>query len=305
MQEVGWIWLNGLFVPWKKANIHFLTHGLHYGTAVFEGIRCYKTEKGPAVFRLKDHIKRLFDSTKVLKMETLPFSRQEIIDGAKELIKRNKLEECYIRPLFFYGYGKMGIDIRNAKIEAGIAVWPWEAYLLEEGAKNGIRAKVSSFPRQYSNPMLYHAKVSGSYVNSMLAKTEALNAGYDEAILLDEKGLVAEGSVENIFIVKDNALLTPETNSILVGLTRDSVIGLARAENIEVRETSLSRDMLYGADECFITGTAAEIVPVKEVDGKPIGNGKPGQITKKLQGLYHEAVHGRLEKWEHWLDFVE
>ncbi len=291
MEEVEFIWFNGKIVLWKEASIHFLTHSLHYGTAVFEGIRCYKTENGPAIFRLEDHIERLFNSAKIAGMKNIPYDKKQIIDATKEIVKKNKLEECYIRPLFFYGYGKMGLDTVGAKLEAGIAAWPWGVYLGEEGVKNGIRAKIASISRHHPNPIFNQAKISGSYTNSTLAKMEALNAGYDEAIMLDNNGLIAECTGENIFIVKKEKLLTPEKTNILTGITRDSVIKIAEEQGIKVSECKIKKEMLYSADECFITGTAAEITPVREIDDKKIGNGKPGRITKKIQNQYSDAIH--------------
>jgi len=305
MQEVDWIWLNGKLVPWKEAKVHFLTHSLHYGTAVFEGIRCYKTGKGPAVFRLKDHVKRLFKSAEIVGMKELPFSEEQIAKAAKTLIKKNGLQECYIRPLLFYGYGKMGLDTIGAKIDAGIAIWPWDTYLGEEGVKKGVSARISSVARIFSKDEFAHAKVSGAYSNSTFAKMEALNSGFEEAIMLDTEGNVAECTGENIFIVKDGKLLTPEKSSILVGITRDSIIKLAGDEGISVSECKISKGQLYSADECFITGTAAEVTPIREVDKKPIVEGKPGPVTKKLQKLYSDAVHGNFEKWDNWMDFLE
>jgi len=303
VEEVEFIWLNGKFVPWKEAKLHFLTHSLHYGTAVFEGIRCYKTEKGPTVFRLRDHVKRLFNSAKIAGMKDLPFSEQKIIDATKQLIQKNNLQECYIRPLFFYGYGKMGLDTRGAKVEAGIAAWPWGAYLGEEGTKRGVRATLSPFKR-HANQLFAKAKVSGVYANSTLAKMDALNKGFDEAIMLDSQGNVSECTGENIFLVSDGKLFTPEENSILLGITRDSVMQLAKDKGFEVEECQATKEMLFKADECFITGTAAEITPIVKVDGKAIGSGKPGAVTKKMQKDYDNAVHGRLSQWSEWLDFV-
>ncbi len=304
MKEVEFIWFNGKIVPWKEASVHFLTHSLHYGTAVFEGIRCYKTEKGPAIFRLEDHVERLFNSAKIAGMKNLPYDKGQIIDAAKEVVKKNNLKECYIRPLFFYGYGKMGLDTVGAKLEAGIAAWPWGAYLGEEGVKNGIRAKVSSISRHHPNSVFSQAKISGAYTNSTLAKMEALDAGYDEAIMLDTNGLVAECTGENIFIVEKGKLLTPERSNVLAGITRDSVIKIAEDQGIHVSECKIKREMLYSADECFITGTAAEITPVREIDNRLVGNGKPGQVTKKIQKLYYNVIHGRDKKFEKWLELV-
>ncbi len=303
MEEVEFIWLNGKFVPWKEATLHFLTHSLHYGTAVFEGIRCYKTDKGPAVFRLQDHVKRLFNSAKITGMENLPFSEEQMLDATKQLIQKNNLQECYIRPLFFYGYGKMGLDTKRVKIGAGIAAWPWGAYLGEEGIKRGASATISPFKR-HANQVFAQAKVSGIYTNSTLAKMYALNRGFDEAIMLDSQGMVSECTGENIFLVSDGKLFTPDENNILLGITRDSIMQLAKDEGYQVEECEVTKETLFKADECFITGTAAEITPIVEVDGKAIGSGKPGAVTKKMQKDYDDVVHGGLSKWDKWLDFV-
>ncbi|MCD6434622.1 MAG: branched-chain amino acid transaminase [Candidatus Diapherotrites archaeon] len=304
MQEAKWIWLNGSLVPWKKAQVHFLTHALHYGTAVFEGIRAYKTERGTAVFRLKDHIKRLFNSAHVLGIE-VPYTNQQLYDATIELIKANKLEECYIRPLVFLDYGEMGLNPLKCKVSVGIAAWSWGTYLGEEGIKNGIRAKIASFSRSHVNAQMTKAKISGNYVNSALAKAEAILAGYDEAIMLDTNGFVSEATGENLFIVRDSVLISTPKATVLEGITRDSVIKIAEAEGIKFKEEKLTRDQLYIADEVFLTGTAAEITPVREIDNRTIGNGKPGEITRKIQKIFFDIVRGKDKRFNDWLDLVK
>ncbi len=277
---------------------------MHYGTAVFEGIRCYETKAGPAVFRLQDHVKRLFSSASILGMKDLPFDEEQISDAIKQVVKKNGLSQCYLRPLFFYGYGKMGVDTVGSKVEAGIAAWPWGAYLGAEGVEKGVSARISSVRRVFSKAEFSHAKISGAYANSTFAKMEALNSGFEEAILLDVDGNVAECTGENIFIVKSQELLTPEKANILPGITRDSIISLAKDSGLSVSESKIGKEQLFSADECFITGTAAEITPIREIDKRQVGSGRPGPITKRLQKDYNHAVHGLLPKWKHWLEFV-
>lgn len=302
IQEVKKIWFNGKLVEWKDARIHVLTHALHYGSGVFEGIRCYNTVKGPAVFRLREHIKRLFDSAKIYFMN-LPYNEEEIHKAVKDTIKVNELKECYIRPIAYRGYGEMGLNPLKAPIDVAIAVWPWGTYLGEEGLKNGIRAKISSFQRIPNNVLPPNAKATGQYINSILAKIEALNCGYDEAILLDSRGMISEGPGENLFIVRDGILYTPPYHaSILPGITRDSIITIAKDLKYEVKEVDITRGMLYTSDEVFFTGTAAEVTPIREVDGISIG--KPGSITKKLQEKFFEVVKGKEPKYEKWLDYI-
>ncbi len=303
MEEVEYLWFNGKMVKWKEATTHFLTHSLHYGSAVFEGIRCYKTDKGPAIFRLKEHTKRLFYSAEVISMK-IPYSEDEINNATLEVVRKNNLEECYIRPLAFFGYGQMGLSTKGCKVDVGIAAWPWGAYLGEEGLKNGIRMKISDWIRPPTNIMPTNAKVSGNYVNSTIAKIDAVNTGYEEAILLDIKGNVAECTGENIFIVKDNVLITPPTSNALKGLTRDSLLTIARDFGIETKEEFFGRKELYAADEAILTGTAAEVTPIREVDGKKIGTGKPGPVTKKLQDKFYEAIRGNDSDYEKWLDYI-
>lgn len=303
IKSVEKIWMNGELVKWEDAKVHLLTHALHYGSGVFEGIRCYNTKKGPAVFRLREHMERLENSAKIHYME-LPYSVGEMVEATKELISANKLSECYIRPIAFRGYGEMGLNPLNSVVDVAIAVWPWGTYLGEEGLSNGIRVKVSSFERINSNVLPPAAKATGQYINSILAKVEALKAGYDEAIMLDNRGLVSEGPGENIFLVKDGMLYTPPSHaSILPGLTRDSVIRLAGDLGVGVCITDLDRGMLLSSDELFFTGTAAEVTPIREVDGITIG--PPGPMTKKLQKKFFEAVKGEDKKYAQWLDYVK
>ena len=303
MQELSSIWLNGKIVDWKDATTHVLTHALHYGTAVFEGIRCYKTVRGSAVYRLRDHIQRLFDSARIIKM-CIPYTQEEFCEACLETIRRNEVEECYIRPLVFRGYGEMGIDPTSCDVFAAIAVWLWGAYMGDKAIQHGIRAKISSYTKNSMNASSPRAKTSANYLNSALAKTEAKELGYDEAILLDMQGFVSEGSGENIFMVKKGLIYTPHAYSILLGITRDTVIRLALDLELDVRETHCTRDDLYLADEAFFTGTAAEITPIVEIDGRPIGTGKPGPITRQLQELYFKVVRGEADTYDDWLDFV-
>jgi branched-chain amino acid aminotransferase len=304
MQELSSIWLNGKIVDWKDATTHVLTHALHYGTSVFEGIRCYKTIQGSAVFRLGDHIQRLFDSARIIKM-CIPYSQKELYQATLETIRRNQVEECYIRPLVFRGYGEMGVDPTSCEVISAIAVWRWGAYMGEKGLKHGIRAKISSYTRNSMNASSPRAKTSANYLNSALAKTEAKELGYDEAILLDMHGFVSEGSGENIFMVKKGVLYTPHPYSILLGITRDTVIRLALDLEYDVRETHCTRDDLYLADEAFFTGTAAEITPIVEVDGRPIGDGKPGPVTRQLQEIFFRVIRGEEAAYIDWLDYID
>jgi len=304
LKEAKWIWLNGSLVPWKKAQVHFLTHALHYGSAVFEGIRCYDTPKGPAVFRLKDHVKRLFYSADVFGMK-IPYSEPEVFDAVIETVKANRLRECYIRPIAYYGYGQMGLNPVGAKVDFGIAAWPWGAYLGAEGLENGIRMKISNWVRPPPHMMPTNAKVSGNYVNSILAKVDAIKAGFEEAILLDCNGNVAECTGENLFMVKNNILVAPPADNTLKGITRDSIMCIAKDRGISVKEKFFKKDELYAADEAFLTGTAAEVTPIREIDNKTIGSGKPGPVTKKLQAKFYEIVKGNCKEYEKWLDFVK
>src|SRR6476661_127392 len=301
MDQVDLIWKNGEFVPWEQAQTHVLSHGLHYGTGVFEGIRCYETERGPAIFRHRDHLDRLAKSADLYYLP-LPFSVEEIAEATRELIRRNGLRSCYIRPLAFRGYGEMGL-YADSPMEVTIAVWPWGAYLGDEGKRSGIRAKVSSWRRISAAGLIPHAKASGQYLNSILAKTESKKAGYEEAILLDERGFVCEGSGENIFLVRDGEIVTPpHVASILDGINRKSVIQIARDLGYTVVERDVARSELYLAEEVFLTGTAAELVPIREIDDHDIG--EPGEITRVIQGKFDDALNGRLEEYREWLDPV-
>ena len=303
MDQQDLIWKNGELVRWEDAQVHVLTHGLHYGTGVFEGIRCYETERGPAIFRHADHLSRLEKSAQLYYLE-LPYSAEELRQATHELLRRNGLSSAYIRPIAFRGYGELGLYAKSAPIDVVIAAWPWGVYLGEESKGQGIRAKVSSWRRISPAGAIPHAKATGSYLNSILAKTESHNAGYDEAILLDERGFVCEGSGENIFVVRDGEILTPpHVASILDGINRKSVIQIARDLGYTVVERDIARAELYLAEEVFLTGTAAELVPVREVDDHPVG--EPGEITRHLQAKFDDALHGRAEEYLEWLDFVE
>ncbi|MEI2701917.1 MAG: branched-chain amino acid transaminase [Baekduia sp.] len=305
MQPSELIWMNGEFVPWDEAKIHVLTHGLHYGTGVFEGVRCYDTESdGPAIFRHPEHLDRLFNSCELYYMP-IPFEREQIREATLELIGRNGLRACYIRPLVYRGYGTMGLYPSAAPVEVAIATWEWGSYLGDEGKQNGIRAAVSSWRRISPQSLIPHAKASGQYLNSVLAKLEAERAGVEEAILLDERGLVCEGTGENLFIVKDSVIHTPpQTASILDGINRRSAIEVAGNLGYKVVERDIARSELYLADELFCTGTAAELTPIREVDGHAVGGGSVGQVTKVVQAAFEDALHGRNEQYRKWLDPV-
>ena len=298
------IWLDGKFVDWSDAKVHILTHTLHYGLGVFEGIRCYPTADGrSAVFRLGDHIRRLFDSARINLME-IPFGRKEIEEVSLETLRRNQLEEGYIRPIAFIGEGAMGLNPGSNLIRVAVIAWPWGKYLGEEGMENGIRAKISTFSRHHVNAKMTKGKTCGDYVNSILAKREALLDGYDEAIMLDVQGLVSEASGENVFIVRDGVLQTPPLHSVLDGITRATVCELARHRDIRVEERLITRDDLYVADEIFLTGTAAEVTPIREVDHRAIGSGSRGPVTKVLQQAYFDVVAGREPGFEHHLAYL-
>lgn len=304
LQATDKIWMNGTFVPWDEARVHVLTHTLHYGTGVFEGIRCYKADSGPAVFRLHEHVNRLFESAHICQIE-MPFSQEQVFDAILETIRVNKIEACYIRPHVFLGYGAMGIYPKENPTQVIIAVWPWGSYLGEEGLKNGIRVKISSFIKPHVNSTMVRSKTTANYANSLLAKREALKDGYDEAVLLDLDGYVCEGSGENVFIVRKGVIKTPPlSSSILEGITRDTVIQLAVERGMKLVEDKFTRDELYIADEAFFTGTAAEITPIREVDNRTIGSGKPGPVTKQLQSAFFDIVHGRDSRYAHWLTYV-
>jgi branched-chain amino acid aminotransferase len=303
VEKSEWICLNGEFVAWDDAKVHVLSHGLHYGTGVFEGIRCYETDRGPAVFRHREHLERLQNSAELYYLP-LGYSTQELRDATHELIRRNGLKECYIRPIAFRGYGEMGLYAQSSPVEVMIAAWPWAAYLGEEGKRNGVRAKVSSWRRISPAGLIPHAKASGQYLNSVLAKNEAAQSGYEEAILLDEAGNVCEGSGENIFVVRDGELVTPgHTNSILEGISRKSVVQIAGDLGYTVVERDIARSELYLAEEAFLCGTAAELVPLREVDGHDLG--EPGELTNVIQAKFDDALHGRAPEYAEWLDVVD
>jgi branched-chain amino acid aminotransferase len=298
------IWLDGRLVDWADGNVHLLTHTLHYGLGVFEGIRCYRAADGrSAVFRLPEHVRRLFESAHINLME-VPYTRQQVTQAILETLRANRLEEGYVRPLVFIGDGAMGLNPGNNPIRVAVIVWPWGAYLGEEGLERGIRAKVSTFCRHHVNAKMTKGKTCGDYVNSILAKREALLDGYDEAILLDTAGLVSEASGENVFVVRGGEIYTPPLPTILDGITRASVIEVARDKGIPVNETNITRDELYIADEVFLTGTAAEVTPIREIDHRKIGEGRRGPITKTLQEAFFAIVAGRERKYERWLTYV-
>ena len=299
----GVIWLDGELVPWREAKTHVLTHTLHYGLGVFEGVRAYKAENGTAIFRLHEHTDRLFQSAHIMRM-AMPFDRTTINETCLTVVRENQLETAYIRPMCFYGSEGMGLRADNLKTHVMIAAWAWGSYLGSEGLEKGIRIKTSSFTRHHINITLCKAKANGNYMNSMLALQEALDCGYDEALLLDNEGYVTEGSGENIFIVRHGILYTPDLTSALEGITRDTVIKLAQDAGLTVREKRLTRDEVYIADEAFFTGTAAEVTPIKELDGRVIGNGGRGPITKQLQDLYFDQVHGRRGEYTEWLNYI-
>jgi branched-chain amino acid aminotransferase len=305
VEQVDLIWHNGELVAWEDATVHVLTHGLHYGTGVFEGERCYATAAGPAIFRHRDHLKRLLASAELYYMP-VPYTLEELRTATHELIARNGLSECYVRPIIYRGYGQMGLNPLDCEVSVSIAVWPWGAYLGEEAALRGIRAKVSSWRRISSDSLIPHAKASGQYLNSVLAKVEATKAGYEEAILLDSQGFVSEGTGENIFMVRDGVLYTPpQTASILDGINRKSIITIAGDLGYAVIERNLARAELYLADEVFLSGTAAELVPIRELDDHRVGEGVSGPITREIQSVFVDALHGRVDRYREWLDVVE
>lgn len=299
----GKIWMDGKLTDWRSAKIHVLTHSLHYGMSVFEGVRAYKTDKGTVIFRLVEHTKRLLNSAKIFQMN-VPYDMDTLMEAQKQVIRENRLETGYIRPIIWIGSEALGISARNNTIHTAIAAWTWGAYLGEDGMSRGIRVKISSFSRHHVNVSLVRAKASGYYINSILANQEATADGYDEAMLLDTEGFVSEGSGENVFIVKNGKLYTPDLASCLDGITRDSVITLAKDAGIEVIEKRITRDEVYCADEVFFSGTAAEITPIREVDNRQIGNGSRGPVTEKIQSLFFDAVSGKNPKYAHWLSAV-
>jgi len=300
----GVIWYDGEMVPWREATTHVLTHTLHYGMGVFEGVRAYDAEQGTAIFRLEEHTDRLFRSAHILQMK-IPFDKDTLNQAQIDVVRQNKLESAYLRPMCFYGSEGMGIRADNLKVHVIVAAWEWGAYLGKENLEKGIRIRTSSYTRHHVNITMCKAKANGNYMNSMLALQEALDCGYDEAMLLDNEGYVAEGSGENIFIIRDGVLYTPDLTSALEGITRDTLITLAMDEGLEIREKRITRDEVYIADEAFFTGTAAEVTPIREVDNRAIGSGTRGPITARLQTQYFDQVHGRREDYPEWLTLVE
>jgi branched-chain amino acid aminotransferase len=299
------IWMDGQLVDWDDANIHILTHTLHYGCGVFEGIRAYSTPTGPAVFRLTDHIQRLFNSAKIFMID-VPFTLEEIVEATKETVRVNGLPECYIRPIVYLGYGEMGLNPLPCPVMVSIAVWPWGTYLGDEGVANGVRMKISSWQRHDPNAMPPAAKGTGMYINSSMAKIEALKAGYDEAVLLSPQGYVSECTGENIFVVKGGRIITPPvTAGALEGITQSSIMTIARDLNFDIDVGNLLRSDLYTADEAFCSGTAAEIVPIQSVDDRVVGDdGRPGPITRRIQEVFHGAVRGQVDRYKDWLEHV-
>ena len=300
----GKIWQNGELIEWRDAKTHVLTHTLHYGMGVFEGVRAYETAEGPAIFRLQEHTKRLFNSAKILGMK-LPYTQDEINQAHIDVVKANNLHSCYFRPMAYYGAAKLGVAPQADDVQVILAAWPWGAYLGEEGMKRGIRVRVSSFTRHHPNIHMIKAKANGNYLNSILANTEATRDGYDEAILLDAQGYVAEGSGENIFVVNEGRLYTPALDVALDGITRKSVIAIAEEMGLPVIEKRITRDELYAADEVFFTGTAAEVTPIREIDNREIGIGERGPITTEIQQRYFDIVEGKNPAYRHWLTYVK
>ncbi len=299
----GVIWLDGEFVPWREAKTHVLTHTLHYGMGVFEGVRAYKTDTGTAIFRLNDHTNRLFGSAHILNMP-MPYDKETINKACLDSVKNNNLESAYIRPMCFYGSEGMGLRADNLKVHVMVAAWAWGSYLGNEGLEKGIRIKTSSFTRHHVNITMCKAKANGNYMNSMLALQEALADGYDEALLLDNEGYVAEGSGENIFIVRNGIMYTPDLTSALEGITRETIMQFAQENDIVVKEKRITRDEVYVAEEAFFTGTAAEVTPIRELDNRQIGDGKRGPITEKLQKRYFDCVEGKLSEYQDWLSYI-
>ncbi len=299
-----YVWMDGELVDYDKATVHFLTPALHYGAGVFEGIRCYATERGPAIFRLKEHMDRLVSSAMIFGFRDLPFSSEQLSEASKETVAANRFEECYVRPLIYLTGGGWNLNVDAGKPSVGIAVWEWKNYLGAEALDRGIRANISSFTRHHPNITMTKAKVTGNYANSFLAKTESVRLGFDEAILLDAQGYVAECTGENLFAVKDGAIITPPVAPVLQGITRSTLIALARDMNLPILEAPLSRDMLYGADEVFVSGTASECIGLREIDFRVIGNGRTGEVTRALQRAFHAVVHGKHQRSADWLAYV-
>lgn len=304
--ESEYVWMNGKLLPYAEATVHFMTPALHYGAAVFEGIRCYNTDQGPAVFRLKEHIERLFYSSKVLGYEKLPYSQQEIIDAVKLTVSKNNFTECYIRPLVYMTSNTgFGLNLLGTEPHVGISAWKWGAMLGDDTLEKGIRANVSSFTRHHPNVTMTKAKIAGNYANSILAKTESARLGFDEAIMLDPQGYVAECTGENLFLIRDGKLLTTHTASVLEGITRDAIVKVAQDLGYEVKEQPISRDQLYLADEVFMCGTAAECVPVTEIDFRSIGSGSAGPVTRDIQSAFNQLIRGNHPRSAGWLDYVK
>ena len=303
--ESKFIWMDGELVPFEKATIHFLTPALHYGAAVFEGIRAYDTEKGPAIFRLKEHAERLIESAEIFGFRDLKITAQDVSDGCKAVVRANGFKDCYIRPLMYLTGGGWNLNLDGGRGALGIAAWKWVNYLGEEALAKGIRANISSFTRHHVNVSMTKAKVSGNYANSILAKTESERLGFQEAIMLDAQGYVAECTGENIFIVRRGKIYTPATAPVLEGITRHSIHTIAGDQGYQIKERPLSRDQLYTADEVFVVGTAAECIGLSEIDFRKIGDGKTGAITRAIQSVYHDAIRGKLAKYESWCDYVE
>ena len=299
----GVIWLDGQWVEWREAKVHVLTHTLHYGLGVFEGIRAYNASQGPAVFRMQEHTDRLFRSAHIMNMK-MPFSKDDINQAQCDALVKNNLESAYIRTMCFYGSEGMGLRADNLKVHVMVAAWPWGAYLGAESIEKGIRIRTSSYTRNHHNSTMCKAKANGNYINSILALQEALSNGYDEALMLDHEGFAAEGSAENLFIIRDGKIFTPETTSALEGITRDTVMKIAREQGYEVVEKRITRDEIYCADEAFFTGSAAEVTPIRELDNRAIGTGSRGPITQQLQALYFDAVYGRSDNHADWLTYV-
>lgn len=302
--ESKFIWMDGELVEYEKATLHFLTPALHYGVGVFEGIRCYKAEQGPAVFRLKEHIERLINSAKLLGFRELPYDLEELVEAVRLTVTANGFEECYIRPLIYMTHGGWNLSVDAGKASVGIAVWEWMNYLGAEAREHGVRANVTSFTRHHPNVMLTKAKVTGNYANSVLAKSESVRLGFDEAIMLDPQGFVAECTGENLFLVRSGKIYTPSTATVLEGITRDSLITLARDRGYELIEQPITRDQLYLADEVFVSGTAAECIALREIDFRLIGDGKVGPVTREMQQAYHAVIHGQHPRSAEWLDYI-
>lgn len=296
----GFIWMDGEWLDWREAKVHVLTHTLHYGMGAFEGVRAYETDHGPAIFKLEEHTKRLFNSTRILGMK-IPFDAATLNQAQREVVSKNNLKSAYIRPMCFYGSEGMGLRADNLKVHTMIAAWEWGAYLGEDNMKNGIRIRTSSYVRHPAHPSLSGAKTNGNYINSMMALKEALEHGFDEALMLDIDGFVSEGSGENIFVIKDEVIYTPNLTSALPGITRDTIVTLAKSMGYEIVEKKLSCDEIYASDEAFFTGTAAEVTPIRDLDGNQIGIGSRGPITEKLQSLYFDCVYGRNADYRHWI----